>query len=59
MNDGDLHVHVRFDDLQLSIVHEGRAGDLALQQATLLQLPSAWLEILTETFGASRPKAEP
>jgi hypothetical protein len=56
---GDLHVHVRFDDLQLSIIHEGKAGDLALQQAVLMQVPAAWVEILTETFGASRPKAEP
>lgn len=40
--DGDLAIHVRFDDLQLSIVHEGKAGDLALQQAILLQLGEAW-----------------
>ena len=59
MNDGDLHVHVRFDDLQLSIIHEGKAGDLALQSAVLLQVPQAWREVLAETYGASRDKAEP
>ena len=32
-DDNDLAIHVRFDDLQLSIVHEGKAGDLALTQA--------------------------
>ncbi len=58
MNDGDLHIHVRFDDLQLSIIHEGKAGDLALQSAVLLQVPTAWAEVLSETYGASRPKAE-
>jgi hypothetical protein len=55
---GDLHVHVRFDDLQLSIIHEGRAGDLALQQAVLMQIPRAWLELLSETFGAKGAKVD-
>jgi hypothetical protein len=58
MNDGDLHIHVRFDDLQLSIIHEGKAGDLALQSAVLLQVPEAWREVLSETYGASRVKDE-
>ena len=59
MNDDcDLAIHVRFDDLQLSIVHEGKAGDLALTQALLLQLPEAWAELLASVYGASH-KAEP
>ena len=59
MNDGDLQVHVRFDDLQLSIVHEGESGNLQILQGTLLQLGAAWRGVLTETFGASRVKDEP
>ena len=57
-DDCDLAIHVRFDDLQLSIVHEGKAGDLALTQALLLQLPEAWTELLASVYGASH-KAEP
>ena len=54
MNDDcDLAIHVRFDDLQLSIVHEGKAGDLALTQAVLLQIPDAWRELLASVYGAS------
>jgi hypothetical protein len=54
MNDeSNLAIHVRFDDLQLSIVHEGKAGDLALTQAVLLQIPDAWTELLASVYGAS------
>ena len=56
---GDLQVHVRFDDLQLTIIHEGKAGDLPLQQSVLLMLPEAWKEVLAETYGAARDRAEP
>jgi hypothetical protein len=56
--DSDLQVHVRFDDLQLTIIHEGKAGDLALTQAILMQLPEAWTELLASVYGSST-KVEP
>lgn len=52
MDDGDLQIHVRFDELQLSVIHEGKSGDLMLQQASLLQLSAAWRELLAETFAS-------
>ena len=58
-DDCDLAIHVRFDDLQLSIVHEGKAGDLALTQAVLLQVPAAWAELLATVYGGPTLKAEP
>ena len=56
--DSDLQVHVRFDDLQLTIIHEGKAGDLPLQQGVLLQIMEPWGELLASVYGSST-KVEP
>jgi hypothetical protein len=52
MSDGDdnLIVQVLFDDLRLVIIHEGRSGDLALLQGTLMNIPGRWRELIAETF---------
>ena len=49
-DNGDLHVMAMLDELRLAVVHEGRAGDLALTQATLMQIADQWREVVAATF---------
>jgi hypothetical protein len=61
MNDGDLIIQVSFNDMCLTVNHEGRSGDHALMQATLLQLPDRWRETIAATFTitAAEPDDDP
>jgi hypothetical protein len=56
---GDLHIIVLFDELQLRVIHEGKAGDLACLSGTLMQLPDRWQEVVAATFTITRADAEP
>ena len=55
----DLCIHVRFDELQMSIIHKGKAGDLTCLAGTLMQLPEQWREVIAATFTITRAESEP
>lgn len=57
--EGDLHVIIRFDELNLVVVHEGKAGDMATQQAAIYQLTEAWPDVVRATFQVIPAKDEP
>jgi len=46
----DLVITYRYDDLMLEITHEGKSGDLALLQGTILQSSETWRDMVSQAF---------
>jgi hypothetical protein len=46
----DLIISFGYDDMRLEISHEGKAGDLALLQASLLQAAETWRDMVSQAF---------
>jgi len=56
--DSDLVVQVIFDELRLVVCHEGKAGDMALTQATVMTMAAEWRSLVADTFTITEHRAE-
>ena len=54
----DLVIQILFDELRIIVCHEGKAGDLALQQATIMQMTQEWRELVASTFTITKAPDE-